>query len=103
MFPNARASGTTVSGVGDLQMVGQAREHGAVHALAETSTHLVPEIAGHLELGLNANFDLGQREQVLKTGLTGNFLQDEPGHLIDELLASPARGTGDRLGRGRAP
>ena len=29
------------------------------------------------------HFDLGQRKQVLKTGFAGDFLQDEPGHLIE--------------------
>ena len=64
------------------EIIGKTCEHRSVHPFAGPAPHLIPEIARHLELGLNRHLELRQREQIFESGLAGHLLQQEPPHLF---------------------
>jgi hypothetical protein len=66
-----------------LKKAGKPLEHRAVHALARTAAHLVPEIAGHFQFCLNRHFHLGHGEQVFEASFAGDLLKKKPLHLLD--------------------
>ena len=65
-----------------LEIAREPFQHRTVHALLAAASHLVPEIARHLELRLNRHLDLGQRQQVVETGFARDLLRQEPFHLL---------------------
>jgi hypothetical protein len=52
-----------------------------VHAGGLSLSHLVPIVAGELQLGGDRHLDLGHGNEVIESGLAGDFLMQEPPHL----------------------
>ena len=61
----------------------QIGEQRAVHRHCPAAPHLVPEVAGKLELGLHRHLDLRQRDEVVESGLARDLLGEEPLHLCE--------------------
>ena len=53
-----------------------------MHRLFVAAAHLVPEIAGHLQLSRHRHLDLRHRQQIVEACLAGDFLGQEPQHVF---------------------
>ena len=61
-------------------------EHRPVHALDIAAAHLVPIIAGELELGGGRQLDLRISDEIVETRLAGCLLLEEPAELLERGL-----------------
>src|SRR4030095_1723074 len=66
----------------DVEIVGQSLEKRAVHGGVPTAAHLIPIVARHFQFCRYRHLHLGEREQIIKSGLPGYFLRQEPEHLF---------------------
>src|SRR5882672_5456698 len=64
-----------------VEGAGQVREERTVHRRRPPAAHLVPVIAGELELRLRRHLHLRQGDQVVESGLACDLLGEEPTHL----------------------
>ena len=76
-----------VDGRRQAQGRGRARQHRTVHALGAAAAHLVPVVAGQLQLGAVGNLDLGQGHQVVEAGFARRLLGQEPLEVLQRGLA----------------
>ena len=68
----------------------QVIEHRAVHALDIAAAHLVPIIAGQLQLRPNRQLHLRISDEIVEPGFARRLLGQEPAHLLEaRLLGEP--------------
>src|SRR5215207_6812646 len=66
----------------------QPSKHWTMHPLGSTPSHFVPVVSSHLKLGTFRNLDLRHRQKVFEARFAGNFLKEEPLHLLTASLRS---------------